>query len=419
MFSRARWRLALWFTAVVAVIVVVIGVAVFATARAALFDQVNHDLSVRAERTNQLIAEIRGGRQPRDLFGPAFTTGGYFYALYRDDGALIGSTDNIEANGIVQPTDIQQASSNGARFVDTSSQDGEHLRLYLIPVNRSSSPVLAVGRSTEPERSAVGRLLLILAGGGAGALVLAIVGGFLLAGRALRPIKTAMDKQQEFVADASHELRTPLALIRANAEILKRESEKPVSQNLESVQDIIQETDRLSSLVGQMLMLARADAGQATTQFTQLDVSGLAADAVREMRLLAGDKSISIGFRGNGALPVRGDPNRLRELLTILIDNSIKYSDPGAAVDVSVQPAGEKAVIQVSDNGRGIAHSALPRIFERFYRADKARSRGMGGTGLGLAIAKWIVDSHGGTIAVDSEPGRGTAVTIELPRAAT
>jgi signal transduction histidine kinase len=224
-----------------------------------------------------------------------------------------------------------------------------------------------------------------------------------------------MDKQQEFVADASHELRTPLSLIRANAEILKREADKPVSANLESVEDIIAESDRLANLVGQMLTLARADGEGAALALEPVDLAVVARDTAREMRLLADQSQIAVEAHTDGPAIVEGDELRLRELLTILIDNALKYSDAGARVDVNVSAAGGRAVVEVRDTGRGIPKEALPRIFERFYRADKARSRELGGTGLGLAIARWTAESHGGTIRIDSEVGHGTVVTVELP----
>jgi signal transduction histidine kinase len=226
-----------------------------------------------------------------------------------------------------------------------------------------------------------------------------------------------MEQQQRFVADASHELRTPLALIRANAEILKREGDKPVDSNITSVDDIIGETDRLAALVTQMLTLARSDGPVAPQEFVPVSLGGLAADTAREMRLLAEAKGITIEVSGGADPAVPGDPVRLRELLTILLDNSLKYSDAGTSVAVEVTSEGETAVLRVSDAGHGIAAEELPRIFERFYRADKARSRESGGSGLGLSIARWIAEAHGGSIEIESTPGQGTTVTVRLPLA--
>jgi len=423
-FGRARWRLTLSFAGVLALIIVLIGAAVLYTGHRVLFDQVNDDLTARAERESRPLAErllqrIRNGDTPAGVdIGPAFTAGGYFYAVTNANGDVIGSTANADPAGLAEQAAIDDTLADGPSFVDTESSEGEQLRLYLMPLGARQQPrfVLQVGRSTEPERDALRRLTFVLAAGGASGVVLALGAGFWLAGRALRPIQTAMDRQRAFVADASHELRTPLSLIRANAEVLQRGRDAPVSANIASVDDIIGETDRLSGLVGQMLTLARADAGEAAFQMAPLDLHALAEDAARQMRLLAEPKRISLEVQTAADVHVRGDETRLRELITIMLDNAIKYSDEGASpVTLEIGRNGTHAVLKVRDAGRGIAEDALPRIFDRFYRADKARSRDMGGTGLGLAIAKWIVEAHQGTIAIDSEPNRGTLVTVELP----
>ena len=419
MFDKARLRLTLFFAIVVAVILGLLGVAVLGAARASLFDGVNDDLEARAQRELRPMAEqLRITDQPRPLSVPrGFTAGGYFYAAAKENGALVLKSENVDEEGLPDADEVQDAIANGPSFVDTKSSDDEDLRVYLRPVRGPAgrTVVMEVGRSTEPERQALRRLMLILGGGALAGLVMSTGGGYWLAGRALRPIKTAMDKQHEFVADASHELRTPLSLIRANAEILKREADKPVAANMQSVQDIISETDRLASLVSQMLTLARADTGGSPAEMAPVDLAALAQDTAREMRLLASENGTTVEAKTSGSAIVEGDELRLRELLTILIDNSLKYSDAGARIDVKVSGGHGKAVVQVSDNGRGIPDEALPRIFDRFYRADRARSRELGGSGLGLAIARWIAETHGGTIRINSEVGRGTTVTVELP----
>jgi two-component system sensor histidine kinase CiaH len=423
-FGRARWRLTLWFAGALTLIILLIGAAVFFSARRMLFDQVNDDLVARAERearplVDRLVQRARAGGPVRDVqIGPNFTAGGYFYAVATaSDGEVIGSTPNADPAGLAPDDTLAKAVAGGPAFVDTTSSEGEDLRVYVMSLGRGEDPrfVLQVGRSTEPERDALRRLMLILAGGGGAALVLGLGGGFWLAGRALRPIQSAMDRQRAFVADASHELRTPLALIRANAELLERGAEQPVQANISSVQDIIGETDRLSSLVGQMLTLAQADASGANFKREPIDLGAIAEDTVRQMRLLAEPKSISLDFATRDLVEVSGDETRLRELITILLDNAIKYSDDTASVRVDLNREGGKAVLRVVDSGRGIPEQALPRIFDRFYRADKARSRLMGGAGLGLAIAKWIAEAHGGTIGIESGAGRGTTVTVQLP----
>ncbi|TEU00215.1 MAG: hypothetical protein E3J29_02065 [Dehalococcoidia bacterium] len=258
--------------------------------------------------------------------------------------------------------------------------------------------------------------MLVLIGGGGAGLVLALAGGYLLAGRALRPIRAAMDSQRAFIADASHELRTPLSVIRANAELLKRHPSEPVSANREAVNDMIGESDRLGRLVGQMLTLARVDAGQASLSLSEVALDELAEEVAHRMRVLAAERGVSLETDVDGPVRLRGDNDRLRELMVIVTDNAIKHTDAGGKVSMEVRKrSGGKAMLRVSDTGRGIPAEALPHVFDRFYRVDKARAREAGGAGLGLAIARWIAEAHGGSIRVESAVGVGTTLTVELP----
>jgi signal transduction histidine kinase len=423
MFASTRWRLTLWFVAVLALILSVIGVAVFFTARAVLLDAVDDSLCDRATTEVRLLAPrlLEQGRrqQPlRDIIvGPTFTAGGYFYALVDRDGQLVRGTPNVDPEGLASQEAIEKAATGHPTFDNTDSSTGEKLRVYVVPVDSpwGGRVVLEVGRSIEPEREALRLLVVILAGGGGVGLVLALVAGFFLAGRALRPISDAMDRQQAFVADASHELRTPLSLIRANAELLQRHPRKTVGASKEAVDDIISETDRLSTLVSQLLTLARADAGATTFTLTEIALHDLVEDVGKQVRVLADKKGLQLDVRVDGPVRVTGDEVRLRELLLILLDNAIKFTDAAGTVALTLAADGGKAVVQVRDSGRGIPPDMLPHVFDRFYRADKARSREEGGAGLGLAIAKWIVEGHRGAIRVDSYPGMGTTVTVELP----
>jgi signal transduction histidine kinase len=422
-FGTARWRLTLWFTLALGIILVVIGAAVYLTTRATLFDQVNSDLESRAGREQRLLIprlpSRRGADLPGDLIiGPAFTTGGYFYAIVGPTGELLAGTPNVDPAGLADTSTVEEALRDGHAFVDTESSEGDSLRVYVVRLDapRGERFLMEVGRSTETERQALRRLLLVLAGSLGGGLLLAAAGGYLLSGRALRPIRTAMDSQRAFIGDASHELRTPLSVIRANAELLKRHLSEPVSANREAVDDIISESDRLGRLVSQMLTLAQADAGQAALSLSEVALDELAEEVARSMRLLAERRGVSLEMDVGGPVRLHGDGDLLRELMVILTDNAIKYTDTGGKVRLEVRSASSaKATVRVSDTGSGIPADALPHIFDRFYRVDKARSREAGGAGLGLAIARWIAEAHGGSIRVESVPGVGTAVTVELP----
>jgi signal transduction histidine kinase len=419
LFSRARWRLTLWFAGAFAIILILIGGAVYVTERTTLMNNVDSDLQVRSQR----LLDSATGRGP-GIFDPeqrgAFnfaTVGGYFYVITGPQGNVFSASESANQVTLPTVTELSDRTANGPTYIKATTDDGEQVRLYArsVAANNGQTYYFQVGRSIQPELHALRRLLVISFGGGVIGLILAAAGGYWLAGRALKPIRATMDAQRAFIADASHELRTPLSLIRANAEMMQRHPEQPPDKAF--VEDIISETDRLAYLVSQLLTLARSDAADAPFEKAPVDVNHLAGDVTRQMRLLAGEKHIALNFHPNGAATVVGDEQRLGELLLILLDNSVKYTDAGGAVDVSVAQANGRVEIKVTDSGVGIPPEAVAHVFDRFYRADKARSREMGGSGLGLAIARWIAEKHGGRISLDSEPGKGTNVTVDLPSA--
>jgi two-component system sensor histidine kinase CiaH len=431
LFGRARWRLTLWFAAAFAVILLVIGGAVYFTARQSLMSQVRTDLRhqsdavIAAQASDDVTTGPRGIRLDPTAILRILSASGSFWVLTDKDGAIVNSSAAIQRTDLNLPSaDRLSNDASGAKiaYISASTASGTQLRVVARQVllansatNTTQTGYLEIGRSIEPELHALRRLLVILAGGGLIGLVLAAAGGYWLAGRALKPIRATMDAQRAFVADASHELRTPLSLIRANAEMMQRHPEQPPDKSF--VDDIISETDRLAYLVSQLLTLARSDAADAPFEKVAVDVNRLATDVTRQMQLLAGEKQIAISLHEDGAANVCGDEQRLGELLLILLDNSVKYTNAGGAVDVSVGHANGRVQIAVTDNGVGIPKEAIPHVFDRFYRVDKARSREMGGSGLGLAIARWIAEKHDGRISLDSEPGKGTKVTVDLPAA--
>lgn len=231
-------------------------------------------------------------------------------------------------------------------------------------------------------------------------------------------IEAAFLRVTQFTADASHELRTPVALIRTEAELALRRS-RGEAEYRESLRHILLEAERTSALIEQLLSIARADAGRETLHFQTLDLSESVRTVAESWKQVAAMREID--FTASIAAEntfVAGDETLLRRLLDVLLDNAFKYTQSPGSVHFSVQHRGEEAVIEVRDSGVGIPPEEQSRIFERFYRVDKARSRAQGGTGLGLAIAKWIVDQHHGTITVESQSGQGATFRVELPTVA-
>jgi signal transduction histidine kinase len=228
----------------------------------------------------------------------------------------------------------------------------------------------------------------------------------------LEALEDAYRAQQRFVADAAHELRAPLTAIRGNIELIAHIERMPPRDRQEALAQLEQESLRLARLVEELLTLARSDAGQ-RLDLREVELDAVVLRAVADLEPSPTSARVEIGELEQ--LTVLGDRDRLHQLVTILVDNGRKYAADGG-VRIELTAANQMAMLRVADSGIGISTDDLPHIFERFYRADRARSRDPGGSGLGLPIAAWIVEQHGGQISVDSDPGGGTTVVVEVPR---
>jgi heavy metal sensor kinase len=320
-------------------------------------------------------------------------------------------------------------------------------RRYRIVVSASLAP------AAEMSRAAL-RVILI---GLPLVLALAGIGGYLLAGRTLRPLNSmasqarritesslhtrieigraaaemetlvasfnellsrldqSFDTMRRFVADASHELRTPISVIRGEADVALSTERTPAEYRA-SLALVLDESRRLSRLVDDLLNLARADAGRVRLEMHEFYLNELVSDCCRGAQSLAGAHEIALECRADGDVQYRGDEELLRRLVTNLLDNAIRYTPPGGRVSAALEPNGATVRLRVSDTGVGIAAEDTPHVFERFYRAADSRPRNHEGFGLGLAIVKWIAESHQGNVECASEPGTGSVFTVTLPR---
>jgi heavy metal sensor kinase len=234
--------------------------------------------------------------------------------------------------------------------------------------------------------------------------------------RMIERIENAFQHVSRFTADASHELRTPLTALRGELEATAQ-SRQLTPEARDTIGSALEETERLSKIVQGMLALSRLDAGEAEMERVTLDLSELVTSTAEQMRLLAEDKNISLSCNASEKVTVEGDRARLKQVVVNLLDNAINYTAPNGRVQLLVRADGSRAVLEVEDNGAGIPKEALPHIFERFYRTDKARSRQMGGSGLGLSIVQAICSAHGGEVLVESVEGRGSLFTVRMPLA--
>ena len=237
--------------------------------------------------------------------------------------------------------------------------------------------------------------------------------GCLLAARDVTDIRRLETVRTDFVANVSHEMRTPLASIRAMAETLHEGALEDPAVSFRFLETIIDESDRLTRIAQDLLVLTAAESGPPPRE--DVDISGLLREAVDHLEPQASKSELAFFSEVAPDMRVSGSADQLRQVLLNLIDNAIKYTRPGGKIDVRGFLEDSFVVIRVQDTGLGILSEHLPRIFERFYRVDKGRSRASGGTGLGLSIVKHIVDSHGGSVSVDSEYNRGSTFTVKLP----
>lgn len=234
--------------------------------------------------------------------------------------------------------------------------------------------------------------------------------------RMIARLEDAFQHINRFSADASHELRTPLTILQLELEEIVQHRELPATI-VDQIGSALEETQRLSRIVENLMAIARLDAGEVKMEKVLLDLGDLAASTAEQMKLLAEEKLLTLHCSIEPGVRVLGDQSRLKQVVVNLIDNAIKYTPQAGQVDVNVGAAEGKAMLEIVDNGLGISPQVIPHVFERFYRADKARSRDSGGAGLGLAIVKAICSAHGAEIQVFSQEGKGSTFRVELPLA--
>jgi signal transduction histidine kinase len=250
-----------------------------------------------------------------------------------------------------------------------------------------------------------------------GVLLLTAIGAYLLAGRTLRPIQEAMDRQRRFAAAASHELRTPLTALQGNLEVALLNPRSPEEYE-RLLREAVGDTERMGRLVRDLTLLARPDVDAPPLRREPIDLRDIASGAVRDVELQAMNKGQAVELELDGPLPVQGDAARLRQVFVNLLENAVRYTPDGGEIRLTGRREHSQAVIEVRDTGPGIAREDLAHLFEPFYRADKARSSA-DHVGLGLSLASWIVRAHSGEIEGASRPGAGSVFTVSLPLDAT
>jgi signal transduction histidine kinase len=302
------------------------------------------------------------------------------------------------------------------RVVSATIQGADgRVRVVSVPMYDSGElvGVIQYARLLRNVQETVNRLVLILLPLGVGALGLAALGGQFMAGRAVQPVRDSLEKQRTFIADASHELKTPLTLIRADAEVLQRGLVDPDDRELAN--DVLTEVDKMSAVLSDLLLVARLDAGKLTVEREALDLSDLTSKVVGRFAKRADSAGVHLEVSVSGKLPAFGDPERTEQILSTLLDNALRHTPTGGSITVTGGERGGFFELIVRDTGPGIPPEHLAYIFERFYRADTARSRESGGTGLGLAIARDLTHAQKGDLKAENAKDGGAVFRLQLP----
>ncbi len=465
-----RTRLTLAYIGLCAAALCVLGAGLYWFVRNSLLSSIDSELETTAQilqqnfaGSNEALLEFYADRTrltPPLSIGD-FTETSLYVKVYDDRRMVQAESMNMSSkleDWVVVSEDDFVTALRGTPVTLTTNRGYVAMRERVTPLYFRGQPVgvLQVARPMRELDRTLKLLLTALVGGGALTLLIVARGGSWLTRRAFRPIDevtttarsivraedlsvrvpvpaeqdelqrltitindmlgrmdTLFSAQQRFVADVSHELRTPLAAMQGNLEVLERGASRNPELLHESLSDMRREVSRLIRMVNDLLVLARSEAGQ-QLRYDPVELDSLLLEVHRELRPLAGDVHLLLGEEDQ--VTIAGDRDRIKQALLNLGINALQHTAPGGRVVLGLHAADGTAQIIVHDTGSGIPADDLPHIFDRFYRSDRARTRNSGGAGLGLAIVKWVADAHGGRVLVESESGRGSTFTLELPR---
>jgi heavy metal sensor kinase len=451
-----RVRITLWYVLLLAVVLAAFCAGVYLVLRDSLYSNLDDSIQNRAA-TFQGLVEFEAGRPtlPESAASTGVDADERYVRVFDADGEVTFDGSVAAGGAPINEEAIERALRGDSSAWSTRIGD-ESLRArgFTIEQDREVVGMLEVGVTEDDVEETLQTLLLIMLVGYPITLAIATAGGLFLAGRVLSPIDDvtrmarrisaedlsqrleldlpddevgrlartfdemiarldeAFRRQRQFTADASHELRTPLTVIKGQVDVALRQPRDEAGYR-EVLRSVNEEVDRLNRMVGSLLTLARADAGQSIIAADMVNLGELVGGAVEQVRPLAEQKGLRIGVEAAAEVTLAADEDLLLQLLLNLLDNAIKFTPSGGSVTAGWREEGDWSELWVSDTGVGIAEHELGRVFDRFYRADSARSGG--GAGLGLSICRWIAEAHGGSIMAESVVGGGATIRVRLP----
>ncbi|MFO0775010.1 MAG: heavy metal sensor histidine kinase [Nitrospiraceae bacterium] len=459
-----RVKLTLWYGTALGLILMLFATALYAIVGRDLNDQIDQSLQDTARTAIRSLEQHGFGPfiQFDDLSAhfPELAVLDKFFQIFSPTGRITIQSPNIKSQDVPLSPQALKLAFEGATTYESVKVPGETLRLISVPILYQGNllNVVQVGTSLKPVEHTLRRLFAVLLVSIPVALLVALAGGWFLAGRVLRPVSLMTDAAKkiaagdlsqrltvkasgdeigeladtfnnmiarldasfrqirQFSSDASHELRTPLTVMKGETELVLRRQRD--CDDYRSVLDSnLEEIDRMTRIVDELLFLSRADMGEVKMATAPVALTDLLADIQEQASVLGHAQDITVQVGTMQSATVLGDELRLRELFLNLVDNAVKYSKPGGTVTLTMHTERGLVRVAITDQGIGIRPDAIPRIFNRFYRTDEARGHTKAGTGLGLAICAWIADAHRGKIDVQSTVGEGSTFTVTLPLA--
>lgn len=415
MFQQLRFKLILINVAIIFLI--------FAGLNTGTYYFIQSDMIHRAEMgSRKLMEDIKSGN-PLPLFltssaappsmpspPPEFFRNVFY--VKTDNG---GSITTKPSDRFSEPGHVEQLVQ---KILDQAEPEGtvafeETSYYYLKSSLPNQNGTVIVMEDLEHAKHMLHQLLTALSIAGVLCLALAFFSSAYMADKAMQPIKHALQQQKDFLSDASHELRTPLAVMQTNLDIVMDSPQELVADQQKWLNNIQEETTQMTKLINSLLFLARVDSHEQRLEQQAFDLSLAIVQTVESFKPLALTKGILLQVIADQPLPVKGDEDKIKQVVGILVDNALRHSPNTGKIIVELRKNNRMASLTVTDYGEGIPPEYLNKIFNRFFQVDPSRSKG--GTGLGLAIAKWIVDSHGGSIQADSILGLQTTFTVRLP----
>ncbi|HDR4561991.1 sensor histidine kinase [Bacillus cereus] len=407
MFQKTRIRLTILNSLVFIILIGVLGSIIYSYTYKRIYNEVDTSIEKMVQHR-----EILNGKKPPKKFR------GYLQIGDPRIMKLTWSGKTVEI-GIENPKFRLMFEENLEKFSPKklgSLQDievqGLYFRTYAFQENEKTIQIV---RDITAEEEMLNTLFLILVTGCSIGSLCAIGIGFFLAGRALVPIQNSWEKQQQFVSDASHELRTPLAVIQSKTDVLFQSPSATIEEKVMDISTISKECRRLSKLVSNLLLLARSDSNQIEMDKKTFGLDKLLEEIVEPYKEIASYQEKAMILKVERDISFMGDRERIHQMMVILLDNAMKYTNEGGHIQIDCTQTSGSIRIQVKDDGIGVKEDDIPKLFDRFYQGDKARSKSEG-AGLGLSIANWIVEKHYGKILVESKWGEGTCFEVILPK---